>query len=98
MSPRLTLAAGRNGAFAVLGFALWTYHALSKGYPGFSRRAVVVAVLFFLTFLVATAWQAASRVKNWSWRLSALVFLISFVGVCVSLVAGLHLLVRLRRG
>jgi hypothetical protein len=87
MGDRLAGAATKTGAIAAFYLAGWVYRCQARGDTLSSRRMIYGAALLILAFAAALAWQAASKVRGWSWSMTFLGFTLTLVVVCVVLVA-----------
>jgi hypothetical protein len=83
----MTTALMKTGVIAIVYFSAWAYRCLSRGDSLSSKRVVYGAALILMTFAVASAWQAASKVKGWSWWMTFLGFTLSLVFVSIAVVA-----------
>jgi len=84
MEPRIGKIAARNAVFAA-GYSLVFLHQLHQ-----RRGRLVLAtqlyvfVIMSLAVLLATCWQANSRVKDWTWPTAFGGFSLSMVAVAVA--------------
>ncbi|HEY2154880.1 MAG TPA: hypothetical protein VGH33_04575 [Isosphaeraceae bacterium] len=97
MPERLIRAASRNALLAAGMSAVMIYRWEREGWPR-NRVALLVflSVALALTFLVATAWQARSRVDRWSWTTTLGAFFLTLAGVCVAFLTAIKAAVALR--
>jgi hypothetical protein len=80
----------RNGTIAAGLLCAWLYRLHSRGDALFTRRVLYGVVMVFVTFMLASAWQATSKVERWSWFTTLLAFVATLMVVNIATVVGIY--------
>lgn len=92
MTERTTAAIRKTGAIAIVYFSAWAYRCHSRGTLLSFKRVLSGAAVILMSWAVVLAWQAAGKVKGWSWWMTFLGFTLSLIAVSIAVTAVVRML------